>query len=344
MAQSYALSPVWPPRCHERWLLRCGVESWHRRRASHRHAHRCLAWRLAVTSLDRHGGFHRLDRVLILLVLLSCQPASRLPEGLDRLCEPVDLTIPPGFFLSSAPSIWMENPDSGAQLSVSVLAPEEPLGWTVVLVPPGVEDSSVLDTPARGLVEAGAVVVVFDPDGRGRSEGEEDYGGLVHQAGLGQAISLTAQLPCTDRIGVMSRSMGVSMATGLLSAQPELPVSFLIDWEGPSDRYSTGCQGNTLELPGCEDDFWIHREGAVSIVDLPMPYHRLQTLYDHVQPDAAHARVMLEAALEGGVPGVYFNDVELTEVPASLAPLLQDWRDPMRHPEVWLRWADRVAP
>ncbi len=282
---------------------------------------------------------------VLLPLLLGCQPVSRSPEGLDRLCEPVDLAIPAAHFMASAPSITTENPDSGAQLVVSVLTPEEPVGWTVVLVPPGVESASTLHIPARWLVEAGAVVVAFDPDGRGSSEGEEDYGGPTHQAGLSQVISLAGQLPCTERMGVMSMSMGVIMATGALSAQPELPVSFLIDWEGPSDRYNTGCQGNSLELATCDDeDFWGSREGSVSVADLPVPYQRLQTLDDHVHPDAGHARMMLAAALEGGVPGVYLNDVALTEVPASLAPWLTGWRDPLLHPEVLLRWADRVAP
>lgn len=282
---------------------------------------------------------------VLLSLLLGCQPANAPPEGLDRLCEPVDLAIPAAHFLASAPSITTENPDSGAQLAVSVLAPEEPAGWTVVLVPPGVESASVLQAPARWLVEAGAVVVAFDPDGRGGSEGEEDYGGPTHQAGLGQVISLAEQLPCTERLGVMSMSMGVIMAAGALSANPDLPVSFLIDWEGPSDRYSTGCQGNSLELPACDDeDFWGSREGSVSVAGLPVPYHRLQTLDDHVQSDVAHARSMLAAALAGGVPGVYLNDATLTELPGDLTPWLTSWRDPRRHPEVLLRWADRVAP
>ncbi|MFT5682662.1 MAG: hypothetical protein ACI8RZ_003586 [Myxococcota bacterium] len=277
----------------------------------------------------------------MLLLLLGCLPPFEFPEGLDRLCEPMDLTIPAADFITIAPSITTDNPDSGAPLVVSVVAPEVPIGWTVVLVPPGTAAATTLHAEARRLARAGAVVVVFDPDGRGASEGEEDYGGATHQAGLAQVITLAGELPCTERLGVMSMSMGVIMATGALAGDPDLPVSFLVDWEGPSDRHNTGCEGNSLGLPGCEDEaFWSQREASVSVAGLSMPYHRLQTLTDHVQPDAAHARMMLSAALAGGVPGVYLNTVELTESPASLVPLLVGWRDPLLHLEVLLDWAD----
>jgi hypothetical protein len=281
---------------------------------------------------------------LICLTGLACQ-TPRPDRSLAALCEPTDPTLPNRYIIDNAPSFLMENPASGALLRVSVLAPEEPEGWTVVLVPPGVSEARTLHDDVRRLLLAGAVAVVFDPDGRGESEGEEDFGGAVHQTGLAQVIRVAAELPCTERVGVLSLSLGDVMATGALAGAPDLPAAFLADWEGPSDRESAGCNGNSLGLPACDDEaFWAEREPVVSVTGLALPYHRLQTLRDHVHLDNAHARQMLTAALSGGVPGVYLNGAPITEPPESLTPWMQDWRDPRRHPEVLLRWADEAVP
>ena len=283
-------------------------------------------------------------RFLPIVLSLACAPEQTEGTVLERLCRPSTLEAPLSHLISTAPAHWVENPASGAMLRVWVLAPEVTTGWTMVLVPPGLSDAGAVRADARRLAEAGAVVVLFDPDGRGVSEGTEDFGGAIHQSGLAAVTALAAQLPCTERVGLFSFSFGVTMATGMFVESPELPVEFHIDWEGPSDRYSTGCQGSTLDFPDCSDDaFWQQREAIESIRSLSVPYHRLQRLDDHVQDDATHARQLLTAAFEGGVPAVYLNNDGLDAPPASLTPWLRSWRDVRRHPELLLDWADRIT-
>lgn len=283
-------------------------------------------------------------RFSLIIFSLACAPQQPEQASLQRLCRPAELSLPSHHLLSQSPARWVENPVSGAQLRTWVLAPEVQVGWTVVLVPPGLGDAQTVSADALRWVEAGAVVVVFDPDGRGHSEGAEDFGGAIQQAGLAQVVSMAEDLPCTERIGLVSFSLGVTMATGAFVDAPELPVEFHIDWEGPSDRYSTGCLGSTFDFPGCTDDeFWSRREASESIRSLWVPYHRLQRLDDHVQDDVAHARQLLTAALEGGVPGVYLNSHVLDTPPASLMPWLWSKRDARRHPELLLDWAERAT-
>jgi pimeloyl-ACP methyl ester carboxylesterase len=220
---------------------------------------------------------------------------------------------------------WVTNPASGARLYMKVLHPQLWSGEalpTLALVPGASNDSSgFLDasqSQAQRIADSGFVVVVFDPDGRGQSEGNEDYDGFVQQDGLAAVIEQVATLPEVDplAIGLVSYSYGITMAAGALARHADLPVAFLIDWEGPANRDDTGgCDaahtGHLAGVAECTDeDFWSQREAVTFISQLKVPYQRIQSEKDHFQPDTAHAIAMIDAAVGGGVPFVRLNDLE----------------------------------
>lgn len=253
-------------------------------------------------------------------------------------CSPSS-DAPPGGLLQPGPeanSYWVTNPTSGAKLYVRALYPG---GWngenlpTLVLVPGGT--GTIDPNKARRLVDEGFLVVFSDPDGRGSSEGIEDLGGHVHQDGLATVIKGIASLPGVDaeRIGLVSFSYGITMASGALARYPDLPVAFLIDWEGPADRQDTtlGCQPSPrIDWPACSDDAaWAEREALTFITKTRIPYQRLQTEKDHVQPDVSHAINMVNAAIQGGVPWVRINTLlpDQTYDPANPPPMLPEKAD-----------------
>jgi hypothetical protein len=100
-----------------------------------------------------------------------------------------------------------------------------------------------------------------------------------------------------------------------LARYPELPVKFLVDWEGPANRDDTGgCDGAGLghlkQVASCTDEaFWAQREASTFIGQIRVPYQRIQSEKDHVQPDNAHAILMMNNAVAGGVPWVRLNDL-----------------------------------
>lgn len=219
---------------------------------------------------------------------------------------------------------WVMNPTSGAKLYVEVIHPQnwngQPLP-TFILIPGGngfSQDFKEGRKSARLLADAGFMVILFDPDGRGRSEGAEDYDGYVHQDGLAAITLFATTLPEVEasQIGHGSFSYGVTMAAGALARYPDLPVRFLIDWEGPADRADTGgcggdVRGHLAEVATCTDeDFWAAHEALTFISQIRVPYQRLQTVKDHVQPDYDHTIRMVNAAVEGGAPWVRLNDLE----------------------------------
>lgn len=218
---------------------------------------------------------------------------------------------------------WVTNPSSGARLYVQVLHPRSWSGGalpTLVLVPGGSSDSSSFTRTkptAPLLAEAGFTVVVFDPDGRGLSGGEEDYDGTIHQDGLAAVVRAAATLPevDTEQIGLVSFSFGVTMASGALARYPDLPARFLIDWEGPADRNDTGgCDaagtGHLEDIADCgNESFWATHEAVTFIGQIGVPYQRLQSEKDHAQPDVTHALIMVNAAVQGGAPWVRLNDL-----------------------------------
>jgi len=216
------------------------------------------------------------------------------------------------------------NPSSGAALAVYVNIPAnasaESPAPALVLVPGGSGASSSFRKPDGEFYvfpQEGYAVIVFDPDGRGKSTGTEDYNGFLQQDGLAAVIEFAASLPGVDpsRIGLVTYSYGITMGAGALARHPDLPVKFLIDWEGPANRNDTGgCDAGSLghlqDVASCTDEaFWSQREASTFISQIRVPYQRIQSQEDHVQPDNAHAILMVNNAVNGGVPWVRLNDL-----------------------------------
>ena len=214
---------------------------------------------------------------------------------------------------------WVTNPSSGVELYTMVLRPEDWDGEqlpTLVIIPGGTDPGSAIAEGeiAQLALERGFAVVAFDPEGRGQSGGEETYSGFTHQDGLATVIEFAADLPEVDveRMGMISFSYGVTLASGVLARYPELPIRFYVDWEGPADRNDTtlGCTPSpNYDWPPCEDDAaWAEREAVTFIAQIQVPYQRVQMANDHAQPDVSHAVRMVNAAVEGSAPWVRLND------------------------------------
>lgn len=188
----------------------------------------------------------------------------------------------------------------------------------MVLVPGGVGAGNTFRLPgamSQALANVGIVPVSFDPDGRGESEGDEDYNGHAQQDGLAAVVEFAAALSRIDsqRIGLASFSYGITMASGTLARHQDLPVLFLVDWEGPADRFDTTveCSNSTrIDFNSCDDDtYWAQREALTFISEVKIPYQRLQSEKDHVQPDVSHAINMINNAVGGGSPWVRLNEL-----------------------------------
>lgn len=237
---------------------------------------------------------------------------------------------------------WAVNPSSGSRLFVRVAYPR---GWNgeplpaLVLVPGGTGNSD--PRKAEALSAEGFLVIVFDPEGRGRSEGTEDYNGFIGQDGLAAIIEAATALPGLDanRYGLVSYSYGVSLATGALARHPNLPIDFYIDWEGPVDRTytTTGCGGNRvdgIQWQPCEDNaWWSEREAMNFIAQIRVPYQRIQSQKDHVQSTNNHAIDIVNAAVAAGLPWARLNDYpagqtyDASNPPAMLPDSMDRQRD-----------------
>lgn len=230
---------------------------------------------------------------------------------------------------------YVTNPTSDSRLYVRLYPAINTSGATptVIMIPGGIGNSnSYTDQIPGGSVVSqfamsGINAVVFDPEGRGRSEGIENFNGNMGQDGLYYITEFIDSLPEVGDIGYLSQSYGVTLATGVLSRYKNGPAIFLIDWEGPVNREDTtvGCKSNNTDIakqnsPGdhvCSDDkYWKEREAATFALDIEVPYHRVQSLEDHVQPDISHAvDIIVNTTLEeyggkGKSPWTRMNDFE----------------------------------
>jgi hypothetical protein len=200
-----------------------------------------------------------------------------------------------------------------------------------VLLCPGIDaPGSVFDgwkevLNATEVARLGLLVAHFDPAGRGRSWGVEDQGGPEHQDDVRTVLRFLLGRPDTipERSGVISISMGVAMAVGALARYgEELPVGWLLDWEGPSDREIITAGGRLMKPAmghGSNDEtWWGPREAVRHVGRLRCGYLRFQAERDHAQPgELRHALRMMQAAEAGSLPWFQLNDHPKGRVPET---------------------------
>jgi len=257
-------------------------------------------------------------------------PEDCAAEGAEPRPTPADAgdAARPG---EESGTFWVTNPTSGLELYTIIMRPADWDGEalpTLVIIPGGTDSGSAISEGeiAQMALDRDFAVVTFDAEGRGRSGGEESYSGFTQQDGLATVIAFAAERPAVDaeRMGMISFSYGVTLASGVLARYPELPIRFYIDWEGPADRNDTtvGCKPSPkFDWPACDDDeAWAEREALTFIAQIQVPYQRVQMANDHVQPDVSHAVHMVNAAVEGSAPWVRLNDYEPNETYEPDAP------------------------
>ncbi len=186
------------------------------------------------------------------------------------------------------------------------------------------------DEFADDLNALGIVAVDFAVQGRGASEGEDDYYGKVHQDDLKAVVDFISQLSFVQQknIGLLSYSYGIVLATGALYRYPEMPIAFLIDWEGPSCPAKDILRGiednemwvihtvallsgnadvsaeevSELTIHGgliSDEAYWSERDASRFAERLPCPYLRIQFDVDHVQGTSKkHMMAIINTATE----------------------------------------------
>lgn len=276
---------------------------------------------------------------LAILLLWTAQP--------DEL-RTVDLTV--------------TNPTGGAKLWAKLFVPKDASAekkvTAVVVFPGGIGFGSQDRSPMpRDAASRGLAVALFDPDGRGKSGGEEDYGGRIHQDGLLAVVREVRKLDFVEKVGLVSLSFGIAMASGVLGRYPDEPIAFFVDWEGPSDRfYITKNDQVFARNPeifdghrASDEEWWKEREAVRYAPQFRCPYLRIQSERDHVHgPDFGHALMMIEAATsarndgKGRSPWTRVNDNEPNRVYTKEAPpkLLPVGR---RKDAFWIRYALELA-
>jgi len=266
-------------------------------------------------------------------------PGNDCPGALPQCNKETGLCTEESGTAVSTRDLDVTNPASGEAWWVRAYFPEDASPQNpypaVILVPGGSGTGSSMEQGAQAsgnpfqLADHGFVIVAFDADGRGFTGGVEDYCGHAHQDGLRQVVLATAALPFVEpqRIGISTSSFGITMGSGVLARYPDLPVSFLMDYEGPADRTDTGgcdADGTGHIDHDCQDDaWWSQHEAATFIQSVAVPYLRIQKSEDHVQPDNNHAILMINNATHSGhgglgvsswtrVNGTLMNDVNVT--------------------------------
>lgn len=252
-----------------------------------------------------HGKRRFMFWGLLLITVVCTHPQIAVASG-----QPPEVRFSrSGTALLSIPSL------NGNQIAVRIQKPSGDGPFpTLIGVAGGDGQYAFRSGLSTDLLNMDTILVDFAPQGRGESEGEDNYHGYVHQDDLKTLVDFVQTLPMVQRknIGLLSYSYGVVLATGALARYPDMPVAFLIDWEGPS------CPGKDMQRGLERDELWVHevitflnngralsqeellgfrlhgglifddvywaeRDASRFAADLPCPYLRVQFDTDHVQ-------------------------------------------------------------
>jgi hypothetical protein len=209
----------------------------------------------------------------------------------------------------------------------------------LVLVPGGTRTGDAWHTSwrkatPRHWAAAGFIVIDFDCQGRGNSEGEEDYNGPVQRGDLKTVIEYCASRPdaLPGGVGLVSSSFGCTLVSATLATYPGLPVRFWVDKEGSHNRFVSTQWDDPWWVDNwgghdtSDDDFWLEREAIRFQPYIDAPYIRIQTDMDHALDFfyVDHAIEMCNAALFGRCPFSRMNhNPPNTPLDASLAETYQ---------------------
>lgn len=214
---------------------------------------------------------------------------------------------PPSASAVVVETLWVTNPTSGCSLYVHIHRPAsagpDNKVPAVVLIPR--ESNAGTQMDQNGLADQvasdGFAALHFDAEGRGLSSGTEDYNGYFHQDGLQACVLELASRPYVDsaKMGIYTRGYGILMAAGMIARHPQPRIKFLMDLEGPSDRYQTsGDSGGHVPVPVDSEAFWVEREAGRFMKSVPTAYLRIQTETDYTGriPDNHHAIALIDSA------------------------------------------------
>jgi len=221
---------------------------------------------------------------------------------------------PPAASAVVVETLWGTNPTSGCSLYVHIHRPASAAPGNevpaVVLIPRESYAGTVMDQNglADQVASDGFAALHFDADGRGKSSGVEDYNGHIQQDGLQACVLELASRSYVDtaKLGIYTRGYGIVMAAGMIARHPQPRIKFLMDLEGPSDRYQTSSDsGGHVPVPVDSESFWVEREAGRFIKSVPGAYLRIQTATDYTGriPDNHHAIALIDSATATGYGG-----------------------------------------
>ena len=190
--------------------------------------------------------------------------------------------------------VWLTNA-SGYRIHAHVHHPADDLPRPAVVLVPGRDQAGKVFCTGSYLLAAdelaarGIRAVHFDPVGRGRSWGHDDFCGIEGQDSLRAVLDYVHARRDVrqDRVGVVSFSMGLALAAPVLAREGRrLGTRFLLDWEGPADREAILRTGPLppaarTALAANPGHFWTLREPVRWIGQVPCSYIRLQGWTDH---------------------------------------------------------------
>lgn len=245
--------------------------------------------------------------IAILLFVVSCESDEEQQMELVSEEVQIDTNVEYSFVDSSTYKVegaeitqsnyWIKNPTTGNWLEASVYQPtdmsQEYPG--VVLVPGG--DAGMenflhpYDGPrgdkevdiAEKFASEGFSVLIFSADGRGNSEGTKNSNGYKDQDALYEMYNFLVDYNNvdTEKMGVVSYSFGIVMATGMLGRY-QLDLLYYIEWEGPFNKYGT----DEGEYPASQG---VERELSQFFPYFEVDHFLMvQTEKDHVQDTNQH--------------------------------------------------------